>query len=120
MTVQVVTDRQSYAPGDTVMVTVTNVGADTIMPRGGRVCDSFWPIRLESQGADGWTAVNITEDAVCAGASVSQVAPGDSLTKTYTAGPDTGTFRVVFLFDMPGAEYGTAPPAYSDPYTVQS
>jgi hypothetical protein len=119
--VQVTTDRPAYAPGDTVNVTITNLGPSTIMARGGRVCDSYWPIRLDQQGDDGsWTAVPIPEDTICAGVSVAVHASGDSFTKTFTTGPDTGTFRVVFLYDVPGGEYGSLPPAYSDPYSVQN
>src|SRR5579859_302289 len=57
--VQVTTDRESYAPGDTVTVSVINLGPATIMPRGGRVCDSLWPIRLEKQDPNGWSSVPV-------------------------------------------------------------
>lgn len=119
-TVQVTTDRQSYAPGDTVEVTVTNLGPAIIMPRGGRVCDSFWPISLEQQLPDGWNSVPVPQDAICAGASVAPYAPGASLSKSFTAGTDEGIYRVVFAYDIPGGEFGTLPPAYSDPFSVQS
>lgn len=118
--VQVTTDRPGYAPGDTVSVAVTDLGPGEIMPRGGRVCDSLWPIRLEQQDQTGWSPVPVPQDAICAGVSVAALNPGDSLAKTFVAGPDEGTYRVVFAYDSPGGAYGSLPPVYSDPFTVQS
>jgi hypothetical protein len=118
--VQVTTDGPGYAPGDTVTVVVTNLGPGPIMPRGGRVCDSLWPIRIERQDQSGWNPVPISQDAICAGVSVAAIGAGDSLSRTFAAGPDDGTYRVVFAYDVPGGEYGDLAPVYSDPFFVQS
>jgi hypothetical protein len=117
-TVQVGTDSSTYAVGDTVTVTVTNLGLATIMPRGGRVCDSFWPIRLEQQNPDGWTPVPLPQEAICAAASVVPYQTGEMLLKSFPAGPDAATYRAVFNYDVPGQEFGSLPPAYSDPFVV--
>jgi hypothetical protein len=117
--IQVFTDRNTYAVGDTVSVTITNQGPATIMPHGGVVCDSLWPIRLERSKPSGWEAVPVPQDPVCAAASVALYAPGNSLNTTLTAGPLCGTYRVVFAYDVPGFDFGSLAPAHSDPFNVQ-
>jgi hypothetical protein len=89
------------------------------MPRGGRVCDSLWPISLEQQDQAGWSPVPVPQDAICAAVSVAPVAPGASLSKTLDSPPD-GTYRVVFAYDVVGGDFGSLPPVYTDPFTVQS
>jgi hypothetical protein len=116
--VQVSTDRLTYGPGDTVLVTVTNQGPATIMPHGGVICDSLWPIRLERSDSSGWEAVPVPQDPVCAAASVGLYAPGSSLSTTFTVGPECGTYRAVFAFDVPGSDFGSLAPAHSDPFYV--
>ncbi len=117
---QVSTDRLSYAVGDTVTVTIANPGPATIMSRGGRVCDSLWPIRLELLGPDGWQAVPVPQDPICGGVSAAQYLPGSSFHTGFVAGPAEGTYRVVYAFDIPGGDIGSLAPAYSAPFTVGS
>ena len=110
--VSVTTDRGAYALGETVFITITNHSGEMISAGRAYLCRF---VLLERQGASGWE--NIADPAGICTADAAILRPGSSRTEQIPAGPDPGTYRIVFRYS---SERSNAPGvAYSAPFTVR-
>ena len=119
-TVSVTTDSSSYAPGDSVTVTLVNGSTTPIAPLGGIVCQgSPWPFAVQwLDDAGTWQDVALPRTPPCIGIAVALLGPGESQTRTFAADANAGTYRVLYAYN-PTDGSGQAL-AMSDPYDVDS
>jgi hypothetical protein len=119
-TVSVNTDASSYAPGESVTVTLVNGTTTAIAPLGGIVCQgSPWPFGVQRLDAEGnWQDVTYPRTPPCVGIAAALVGPGESQSRTFAADADAGTYRVVYAYN-PTDGSGQAL-SVSDPYDVNT
>jgi hypothetical protein len=117
--VSVSVDASSYAPGDSVTATVNNGSSLAISPNGGIVCQaSAWPFSLQVLDDSGvWQDVPVARTPPCIAIAAALLQPGQSVSKTFAAAPDTGEYRVVYAFH---ATDGTDGVAASEPFMIQT
>jgi len=115
--VVVAVDAPSYAPGDTIAVTVSNSSGLAVSPSGGIVCQgSPWPLRLQALDASGiWQDVPVVRTPPCVAIAAALLPSGESLSKTLVASPDPGQYRLVYPYHATDGSTGSAA---SDPFTV--
>jgi hypothetical protein len=119
-TVSVNTDASSYAPGESVTVTLVNGTTTAIAPLGGIVCQgSPWPFgvqRLDDAGT--WQDLAYPRTPPCVGIAAALLGPGESQTRTYAADANAGTYRVVYVYNPTDGSAQAL--ALSDPYDVDN
>jgi hypothetical protein len=118
--VSVTTDASSYAPGDSVTVTLVNGTSTAIAPLGGIVCQgSPWPFTVQRMDDAGiWQDLVFPPTPPCIGIAVALLGPGESQTRTFAADANAGTYRVLYAYN-PTDGSGQAR-AMSDPYDVST
>ena len=117
--VTVSVDAASYSSGDPVTATVTNGGSDAISPSGGIVCqNSPWPFSLQVLDDSGaWLDVPVARTPPCVAIAAALLQPGESASKSFTPGLDSGQYRVVYAYHTTD---GTNGAATSDPFVIGS